>query len=281
MDEINRRSKIGENEQSGRMVLLRNKTEELRAELNNLINTKKESAAASIAEHMADIEGRKAAAMAAREEAAQRKQEAAEKLGLTFQTEQDAINYANEWRLAAEIQHNNQVLEAARRASAAKAQVITDTMSNLSTLMNAKSKKLFKIGKAAAISSALINTYLAVTKTMSATPYPWNIPLAIAQSAAGLVQVQNIKSQSFRGQAHSGLDNVPGEGTYLLQKGEMVLDPGTSDQVRRNITNNSSERSMVVNINTTIDLEEMITSKRQFLYNTLLGVMNEEGVSFS
>lgn len=35
------------------------------------------------------------------------------------------------------------------------------------------------------------------------------------------------------GIAHGGLDYVPREGTYLLNKGEMVPDPGTSDNLRR------------------------------------------------
>lgn len=51
---------------------------------------------------------------------------------------------------------------------------------------------------------------------------------AAAAFAAGMANVSMIRGQ----QAHAGLDYVPQEATYLLQKGEMVLDPGTSDQVR-------------------------------------------------
>jgi len=80
-----------------------------------------------------------------------------------------------------------------------KQAAVASTFGVLSTLMSARSKKLFKIGKTAAIASALINTYQAVTKTMAETPYPWNIPLAAAQGLAGMVQVQNIRSQQFGG----------------------------------------------------------------------------------
>jgi len=87
----------------------------------------------------------------------------------------------------------------AKKEKAAKIGIIGGMMGNLATLMNAKSKRLFKIGKVAAISSALINTYQAVTKTMTMLPYPWNIGMAVAQGVAGMVQVQKIKSQSFGG----------------------------------------------------------------------------------
>jgi hypothetical protein len=89
---------------------------------------------------------------------------------------------------------------------ARNALAITDT---LSVLMSSKNKEMFEIGKAAAIGSALINTYLAITKTMSATPYPWNIGLAAAQGLAGMVQVNNIRSQSF---GSGGTASVTGGG---------------------------------------------------------------------
>ncbi|MCK5603555.1 hypothetical protein KAR91_16845, partial [Candidatus Pacearchaeota archaeon] len=38
------------------------------------------------------------------------------------------------------------------------------------------------------------------------------------------------------GQAHSGIDSVPQDSTFLLKRGEMVLDPGTSEEVRQQVT---------------------------------------------
>jgi len=90
-------------------------------------------------------------------------------------------------------------LEIEKNFNRQKQAAVASTFGVLSTLMSARSKKLFQIGKTAAVASALINTYQAVTKTMAETPYPYNIPLAAAQSVAGLVQVQNIRAQSFSG----------------------------------------------------------------------------------
>lgn len=72
-----------------------------------------------------------------------------------------------------------------------------DLLGNLSSLQNSKTRELFEIGKAASIASATINTYESVTKTMASVPYPFNIPLAIAQGIAGFAQVSSIASTEF------------------------------------------------------------------------------------
>ena len=74
---------------------------------------------------------------------------------------------------------------------------------NLSSLMNTQSRKLFEIGKAAAVSQAVVDGYAAVAKTMSETPYPYNIPLAAAQAVASYAQVRGIMSTSY-GSAGTG-----------------------------------------------------------------------------
>jgi hypothetical protein len=102
-----------------------------------------------------------------------------------------------------------------------------ETLTGFSSLMQTSSRELFAIGKAAALANATINTYEAVTKTMAFTPYPYNIPLAIAQGVAGAVQISNIASQnpSFEqggivpGTSFSG-DKV----TANVNSGEMILN---------------------------------------------------------
>jgi len=75
----------------------------------------------------------------------------------------------------------------------------SSTFGALSSLMNTESRKLFEIGKAAAIGQAIVDGYAAVSKTMASVPYPFNVPLAIAQGAASAVQVQGIAKQKFGG----------------------------------------------------------------------------------
>jgi len=85
-----------------------------------------------------------------------------------------------------------------------KISAVRQTFGALSSLMNTESKKLFEIGKAAAIAGAIVDGYAAVSKTMASVPYPFNIPLAAAQAVASAVQVQNIAKQKVGGAKSMG-----------------------------------------------------------------------------
>lgn len=57
--------------------------------------------------------------------------------------------------------------------------------------------------------------------------FPQNIPMIAAATTQGFGIYNTIK-----GIAHSGLDRVPSEGTYLLDKDEMVLNKQDAQAVR-------------------------------------------------
>jgi hypothetical protein len=58
------------------------------------------------------------------------------------------------------------------------------------------------------------------------------IAAAAAALAAGMANVASIESQQPSGAAHGGLDYVPSESTWLLQKGEAVLSPNQNADLR-------------------------------------------------
>ncbi|MBQ4864378.1 tape measure protein [Pseudoalteromonas sp. MMG013] len=97
--------------------------------------------------------------------------------------------------------------------------------------MSQQSKTAFKMYKAFAISNALIKTYESATSAYSALAWikPIGPVLGAAAAAAaismGMQRVRAIKSQQPAGIAHGGLDYVPNESTYILQRGERVLSP--------------------------------------------------------
>lgn len=64
----------------------------------------------------------------------------------------------------------------------------------LAQLAQLGGKKLFNIAKAFSIAEAVMNTAQAVTKTYTSLPYPFNIPAAIGQAAAGAAQIATIAS---------------------------------------------------------------------------------------
>jgi hypothetical protein len=121
--------------------------------------------------------------------------------------------------------HNAKLFFAKEEVSATR-----DALSDISSLTESKSRSLFDVGKTAAIATAIINSTLAVIKTMSSVPFPFNIPLAAAQGAVAAVQVNKIRSQKFEGKQHGGVINrvmgspVNGEdGLIGVQRGEAIL----------------------------------------------------------
>lgn len=71
--------------------------------------------------------------------------------------------------------------------------------SNLNDMLSATSQTLsamFKESKAAAVASALINTYQGITKALAAYPPPVSYAMAAAQAAMGFAQVRAIRSTS-------------------------------------------------------------------------------------
>lgn len=141
----------------------------------------------------------------------------------------------------------------------------SNSLGSLSALMQTENEKQFKIGKAAAIAQAVINTYQAATAAYaSASAIPvvgWILgPVAAAAAIAlGIANVNKIKGQQMAGQAHDGMTNVPREGTYLLDKGERVLSPNQNTDLEKFMEGGSSGGPMTIN-NLTIHVLENATS---------------------
>lgn len=86
---------------------------------------------------------------------------------------------------------------------------------------------MFAIQKGFAVAQSIIAIQQTIAKAMS-VGFPANIPLvaqAIAQGAQIITSIRNVKEPSVGGVAHGGLDYVPKETTFLLDKGERVLSP--------------------------------------------------------
>lgn len=102
---------------------------------------------------------------------------------------------------------------------------------------------LFAAQKAFAVAQAMLNIPSAYSKAYDAvvgTPFvgPYIAP-AVGAAAAALqvVQAASIKSVGLTGMAHDGINNIPEEGTWLLNKGERVLNPSQN----RDLTNYLSQ----------------------------------------
>lgn len=107
-------------------------------------------------------------------------------------------------------------------------------------------KIMFAASKAAGIAQAIISTEVAATKAMELGPIA-GIPAASLIRGLGYASVGIIAGQTIAGMAHSGIDNVPKEGTWLLDKGERVLSPKQNADFTDFMKNGSNSPKIVIN----------------------------------
>lgn len=99
-------------------------------------------------------------------------------------------------------------------------------------------KAMFAVEKGYAMAKAMINVPKAYSEAYAAVvgiPVvgPVMAPVAGAAAAvAQMAQASSIGSINLAGMAHSGLDEIPREGTWLLDRGERVVDARTNADLK-------------------------------------------------
>lgn len=102
----------------------------------------------------------------------------------------------------------------------------------IATLTESGNKTLVRIGKAAAIARAIMNTAQGVTSALAEVPYPLNFAAAAAVGIAGAAQIAKISSTGF---AQGGLveGGTPGRDSVsaMLSPGEIVAPRQNFEEV--------------------------------------------------
>lgn len=139
----------------------------------------------------------------------------------------------------AERKHKKTLIDIENQAANARLSIVSDMFGGMTSALQmfglentAVGKTMFAAQKGAAIAQATIDTYAAANKALASAPAPMNYALAAGAVARGIANVAQIKSTSLDGMAHDGLDNIPREGTWLLQKGERVVDDRTNGDLK-------------------------------------------------
>jgi tape measure domain-containing protein len=162
-----------------------------------------------------------------------------------FHSEREKQEYAHQERLMQIRTKNTGALQEhlmkfanwEKQNAAEKADAVLGLGAEGLKALGQQSKTAFKLYKAFAISQALIKTYESATSAYAAlAPIPVVGPALGAAAAAaavamGMAQVRQIKAQQPAGIAHGGLDYVPNESTYILQRGERVLSPRQNQEI--------------------------------------------------
>ena len=148
-----------------------------------------------------------------------------------YQQDMDLLAEAREQMLITEEEYQQQRLEMQTKYSASYLESMLGGFAALVDENSSLYAGLFAAQKAFAVAQAMLNIPSAYSKAYDAvvgTPYigPYIAP-AVGAAAAALqvAQAASIKSVGLTGMAHDGIDNIPEEGTWLLNKGERVLNP--------------------------------------------------------
>ncbi|GLX86377.1 hypothetical protein tloyanaT_26300 [Thalassotalea loyana] len=116
-------------------------------------------------------------------------------------------------------------------------------------------KVMFAASKAFAVAESIIKIQQGIANA-AALPFPTNIP-AIGQVISATSSVlSTIKGTQLQGVAHNGLNRVPAshEGTFLLRKDEMVLNPKQRDNFEY-LVNFAKQKQPSQGINNVVKIE--------------------------
>ncbi|WP_158487418.1 tape measure protein [Pragia fontium] len=127
---------------------------------------------------------------------------------------------------------------------------MADMMAQMGDKSSAAYKTMFLASKAASIAQAMISTEVAAAKALEMGPI-LGIPAASIVRGLGYASVGMIAGQAIAGMAHDGIDNVPREGTWLLDRGERVVDARTNADLKNFLSNtggNKGGNSLTINV---------------------------------
>ncbi|OCG39722.1 tape measure protein [Gilliamella sp. Bif1-4] len=123
---------------------------------------------------------------------------------------------------------------------------IADMFKETAGESSAAYKVMFLASKASAIAQSIISTEVAATKALEFDPT--GVMSGITRGL-GYASVGMIAAQTLTGMAHSGIDHIPEDGTWLLKKGERVIDDRTNADLKNFLqTSNKSAGNITVNV---------------------------------
>lgn len=100
------------------------------------------------------------------------------------------------------------------------------------------------IQKGFTLYSVAMSSIDAIGKAWNSAPFPYNLPaVGMVTVETGLLQAAVSALSPTIGMAHDGIDNIPKEGTWLLDKGERVVDSRTNADLKGYLQDARSQTS--------------------------------------
>lgn len=108
-------------------------------------------------------------------------------------------------------------------AQNARIMFMADGMSQITAMGAKNNKALFIAQKAITLAMIAMNTMMGASQAMKLGPE--GLPMVPMFYALGAAQAAQVLATTFiQGQAHDGIDYIPADGTWNLQKGERIVD---------------------------------------------------------
>lgn len=160
----------------------------------------------------------------------------------------------DELEIRAAMDRESQITEIERQAAEARMELaeqerqvklgaMQSLFGGLSALMNTGSKRLFAIGKTAAIAKATIDGYTAIQSALANVPYPFNIAAAAGMAVQTAANIASIKSQQFGG---GGTISAAGGSPNVYRPSQPTI-PNTTPGQGETITPTSREKITIIN----------------------------------
>lgn len=171
---------------------------------------------------------------------------------------EEAIQAAWEWQLITQEERQQQLLESERAYHSARSmlalsyaeQIAGGTADSFRTMFGEQSaayRIMFGIQKGFAIAQSVIAIQQGIANAM-ALPFPANLGAAATVAMETASIVSNIQAVTMPdGMAHDGIAEIPTEGTWLLNKGERVLNP-QDNKAFTNFINEKGQQQQAPNI---------------------------------
>ena len=172
----------------------------------------------------------------------------------------DAEIITEEQALADKLEVRRQHEEAMAQLQTGQAELVAGSLSAITAETMGKQsnayRAMFAIEKGVAIARSVMAIQVAMASAAASLPFPANLGAIVTVAAQVASIVSNIQAvrmpAAIEGQAHAGLDYVPREGTYLLDKGERVIKPADNRKLSDFLDGNDSNKSLT-NVNMTIE----------------------------
>lgn len=163
-----------------------------------------------------------------------------------YQQDIDLLQQARDQMLITEQDYQRKRREVQLTHGGAYAADFAGLMMNLVDTNDWAYRDLALAQKGFTVFSVAMSSYDSIAKAWASAAFPYNLPaVAMATMETGLLQAA-VSAMSPVGMAHDGIDNIPKEGTWLLDGGERVLNPNQNKDLTNYLSqaqSNSGQQS--------------------------------------